>query len=54
MFVSTTMPTPSLTEIPTTMVSQAPTPSQTQAPGFGAILAIPAILFGLAVYLKRE
>jgi hypothetical protein len=53
-FVSTTMPTPSLTEIPTTMVSQAPTPSQTQAPGFGAILAIPAILFGLAMYLKKE
>jgi len=52
--VSTTVPTPSLTEIPTTMVTEAPTPSQTQAPGFGAILAIPAILFGLAMYLKKE
>ena len=52
--VSTTVPTPSPTEPPITAATQVPSPSQTKAPGFGAIMAISAILFGLAVYVKKE
>jgi hypothetical protein len=50
--VSTSVPTPSSTESLTT--AEAPSPSQTKSPGFGATLAISAILFGLVVYLKKE
>jgi hypothetical protein len=52
--VSTTVPAPSPTELPTTVATQAPSPSQTKAPGIGATLAISAILFGLVMYLKRK
>jgi hypothetical protein len=52
--VSTTVPTPSPTEPPITAATQVPSPSQTKAPGFGAIMAISAILFGLAVYMKKK
>ena len=51
--VSTTVPTPSPTEPPTTAATVIPSPSP-KTPGFGASLAISAILFGLAVYLKKE
>jgi hypothetical protein len=51
--VSTTVPTPSPTEPPTTAATVVPSPSP-KTPGFGASLAISAILFGLAVYLKKE
>jgi hypothetical protein len=52
--VSTTVPTPSPTEPPTTAATELPSPSQTKAPGFGATLAILAILFGLVAFLKKE
>jgi len=51
--VSTTVPTPSPTEPPTTAATVVPSPSP-KTPGFGATLAISAILFGLVVYLKKE
>jgi hypothetical protein len=51
--VSTTVPTPSPSEPPTTAATVVPSPSP-KTPGFGATLAISAILFGLAVYLKKE
>ena len=51
--VSTAVPTPSPTEPPTKAATAVPSPTQ-KTPGFGAILAISAILFGLAVYLKKE
>jgi hypothetical protein len=49
---SSTVSTPLPTEPPTTTVTVVP--SQTKSPGFGATLAISAILFGLALYLKKE
>ena len=52
--VNTTLPTPAPAEPQTTTATAVPTPSQTKAPGFGATLAISAILFGLVVYLKKE
>ena len=42
------------TQSPTTSATVIPSPSQTPAPGFGATLAISAILFGLVVFLKKE
>ena len=51
--VSTTIPTPSPTEPPTTAATVVPSPSP-KTPGFSAILAISAILFGLVMYLKKE
>jgi hypothetical protein len=51
--VSTTVPTPSPTEPPTTAVTVVPSPSP-KTPGFGATLAISAILFGLVMYLKKD
>jgi len=52
--VNTTLPTPAPAEPQTTTATAVPSPSQTKAPGFGATLAISAILFGLVVYLKKE
>jgi hypothetical protein len=52
--VSTTVPTPSPTEIPTTVATIVPTPSQTQSPGFGALMVISAVLFGMVAFLKKE
>jgi len=51
---STTVSTPLPTESPTTVATQVPSPNQTKSPGFGATLTISAILFGLALYLKKE
>ncbi len=51
---STTVPTPAPTEPQITTATAVPTSSQTKAPGFGTILAISGILFGLVVYLKKE
>ena len=51
--VSTTVPTPSPTEPPITAATVVPSPSP-KTPGFGATLAILAILCGLAVFLKKE
>ena len=51
--VSTKVPTPLSTEPPTTAATVVPSPSP-KTPGFGATLAISAILCGLAVYLKKE
>jgi hypothetical protein len=51
--VSTTVPTPSPTEPPIIAATVVPSPSP-KTPGFGATLAISAILCGLAVYLKKE
>jgi hypothetical protein len=50
--ISTTVPTPSPTEIPTIVATQVPT--TTQSPGFGALLVLSAILFGLLMYLKKK
>jgi hypothetical protein len=52
--VTTTVPTPAPTESQTTAVTAVPSPASTQAPGFGTILAISGILFGLVVYMKKE
>jgi len=52
--VNTTLSTPAPTEPQTTMATAAPSSTQTKSPGFGTILAISAILFGLVVYLKKE
>jgi hypothetical protein len=51
---STTMSPPSLTASPTTTSPEIPTPVPTKSPGFGVTLAIFAILFGLAVYCKKQ
>jgi hypothetical protein len=48
---STTVPTPEPQATPATAV---PSSTRTKAPGFGTILAISGILFGLVVYLKKE
>jgi len=52
--MSTPLPSETLTISPTTAVTQVPSPSQTQAPGFGLSLVIPAILFGLVAFLRKE
>jgi hypothetical protein len=49
----TTVVSPSLTVTPTTTPPETPTPGQTKSPGFGVILAILAILSGLAMYFKK-
>ena len=51
--ITTTVKTPSPAGSPTTSATQIPSSSQTEAPGFGAILAIFAILFGLVAFLKK-
>jgi hypothetical protein len=51
---STIVQTPLPTQSPTPPATVIPSPSQTQAPGFGATLAISAILFGLVVLLKKK
>jgi hypothetical protein len=50
--VSTTVPTPSPTEMPIKTATEVPSPSPTQTPGFGATLALSAILFGVFALLK--
>jgi hypothetical protein len=50
---STTIPTPSPTEIPMATATEVPSPSPTQALGFDAILAGAALLFSLVFYLKK-
>jgi hypothetical protein len=52
--VSTDVQTPPPTQSPTTSATVTPSPPQTQAPGFGLLLAISAILFGLVVSLKKK
>jgi hypothetical protein len=52
--VSTDVQTPTPTQSPTTAAAVIPSPGQTQAPGFGVLLAISAILFGIIVFLKQE
>jgi hypothetical protein len=52
--VSTVVQTPPPTPSPTTSAILIQLPSQTQAPGFGVLLAISAMLFGLIVFLKKE
>ncbi len=51
---STTVPTPAPTEPQATPATAVPSPTRTKSPGFGTILAISGILFGLVVYLKKE
>jgi len=51
---STTVPTPAPTEPQATPATAVPSPTRTKAPGFGTVLAISGILFGLVVYLKKE
>jgi hypothetical protein len=50
---STTLPTPSPTEIPMATATEVPSPSPTKALGFDAILAGAALLFSLVFYLKK-
>jgi hypothetical protein len=50
---STTIPTPSPTEIPMATATEVPSPSPTKALGFDAILAGAALLFSLVFYLKK-
>ena len=52
--VNTTLTTPAPTEPQTTTATAVPSPTQTKSPGFGTILAISAILFGLVMFLKKE
>jgi hypothetical protein len=54
MTVSTIVQTPPPTQSPTTSATLIPTPTQTKAPGFGVILVISAILFGLVLFLKKD
>ncbi len=51
---STTVPTPAPTDPQATTATEIPSPTRTKAPGFGTILAISGILFGLVVFLKKE
>lgn len=50
---STTIPTPSPTEIPMATATEVPSPGPTKALGFDAILAGAALLFSLVFYLKK-
>jgi hypothetical protein len=52
--VITIVQTLSPTQSPTTSATLIPSPSQTKSPGFGVILVISAIIFGLVLFLKKE